>query len=176
MRKTVALASLVAVGLTAGAVLLAQPEKRVSPHETVSEVIGGKKITIEYGRPYKKGREIFGGLVPYGKVWRTGADEATVLTTEADLMIGSLHVPKGSYSLFTIPDKSSWTLVVNKIAKQWGAFKYDESQDLGRVKLTPTTGPEVEQFTISITKADGQKGSLTMKWDKTVVSAPIMVH
>jgi hypothetical protein len=102
--------------------LVAQERKRASPHETTSATIGGKKVTIEYGRPYKKNREIFGGLVPYGEVWRTGADEATVLTTEGDLMIGKLHVPKGTYSLFTVPAKEEWTLVVNKTAKQWGAY------------------------------------------------------
>ena len=176
MRKTVTLLSLVAVGMTAGVVLLAQGQKRVSPHETVTEVFGGKKISIEYGRPYKKGREIFGGLVPFGKVWRTGADEATVLTTEADLMVGSIHVPKGSYSLFTIPDQSSWMLILNKVAKQWGAYKYEESQDLGRTKLEVSQGPEVEQLTIDISKTNNGKGAITMKWDKTIAVAPIMVH
>jgi hypothetical protein len=95
-------------------------EPRLSPHEQTSLTIGGKKITIEYGRPYVKGRKIFGGLEPYGKVWRTGADEATVLTTDADLMIGGLKVPKGSYGLFTLPEASRWTLILNTVAKQWG--------------------------------------------------------
>ena len=76
--------------------------QRKSPHESSSGTIAGKKITIEYGRPYKKGRKIFGGLEPLGKVWRTGADEATTLTTEADLMVGGIHVPAGVYGLFTI--------------------------------------------------------------------------
>ncbi|MEN6535070.1 MAG: DUF2911 domain-containing protein, partial [Bryobacteraceae bacterium] len=121
MRKFILLLSIAAAGVVAVGMLLAQGRNRISPHEQTSATFDGKKVTVEYGRPYKKGREIFGGLVPWDKVWRTGADEATILTSDADLMIGSLHVPKGSYSLFTIPEKQSWTLIVNKVAKQWGA-------------------------------------------------------
>jgi hypothetical protein len=156
--------------------LLAQQEKRASPHEQTSATIGGKKITIEYGRPYKKGRTIFGGLVPFDKVWRTGADEATMLTTEADLMIGKLHVPAGSYSLFTVPGESKWTLIVNKVAKQWGAYKYEEAQNLGTTEMKAASGPAVEQFTISIEAQGDRKGTLKMAWDQTVATAPIIVH
>lgn len=88
-----------------GAVAAAQ-ENRVSPHETVELALNGKKITVTYGRPSMKGRKIVGGLVPYGQVWRTGADEATVLTTEADLTIGTLAVPKGTYTIFTLPSET----------------------------------------------------------------------
>ncbi len=149
---------------------------RASPHETVEATIGGKKITIVYGRPYLKGRKAVGGsLVPYGQVWRTGADEATILTTEADLMIGSLSVPKGSYSLFTLPTEAGWKLIVNKTDKQWGAFKYDEKQDLGRVdmKVGKTSAP-VEQFTISLAKA-GAGGVLKMEWENTSASVDVKV-
>src|SRR5512145_2598141 len=115
MRKVLMLMS--GLGLLLGSAALIQAQRqRVSPHETVSAVIGGKKVTIEYGRPSKKGREIFGKLVPYDQVWRAGADEATTITTEGDLMIGSLHVPAGTYALFTIPTQSEWTLIVNKTA------------------------------------------------------------
>lgn len=176
MRKYFFVLSIVAVCLAAVGMLLAQGRKRISPHEQTSATFEGKKITIEYGRPYKKGREIFGGLVPWDKVWRTGADEATVFTTDAELMIGSLHVPKGTYSLFTIPEQESWTLIVNKVAKQWGAFKYEESQDLGRVKMKVSEGPELEQFTISINNTGGNRGDITMKWNKTVAVVPIMIH
>src|SRR5450432_4164011 len=113
----------------------ASPHDRVSPHDKIQAVLAGKKVTIEYGRPYKKGRTIFGALVPYEQVWRTGADEATTLTTEGDLMIGALRVPKGSYALFTVPGPNAWTLVVSKNAQQWGAFKYDAKEDLGRVPM-----------------------------------------
>lgn len=151
--------------------------QRKSPHESTSGVIAGKKITIEYGRPYKKGRKIFGGLEPLGKVWRTGADEATTLTTEADLMVGEIHVPAGTYSLFTIPDDGKWTLVLNKTAKQWGAFDYDESQDLGRtaMKVSSLDSP-LEQLTITIEPTSGKNGVLKVAWDQTVASADITVH
>ena len=152
-------------------------DQRKSPHESTSGIIAGKKITIEYGRPYKKGRKIFGGLEPLGKVWRTGADEATTLTTEADLMVGGIHVPAGTYGLFTIPDDGKWTLVLNKTAKQWGAFDYDESQDLGRtaMKVSSLDSP-LEQLTITIEPTSGDNGVLKVAWDQTVATVDIMVH
>ena len=165
---------LVSVALSLCTIAWAQ---RKSPHESTSGVIAGKKITIEYGRPYKKGRKIFGGLEPFGKVWRTGADEATTLTTEADLMVGGIHVPAGTYGLFTIPDDGKWTLVLNKTAKQWGAFDYDESQDLGRtaMKVSSLDSP-LEQLTITIEPASGKNGVLKVAWDQTAASADITVH
>ena len=175
MRMTLR-ATLIAT-LTLGlAGLVEAQEKRVSPHESTSATIAGKKITIEYGRPYKKGRKIYGGLVPFGEVWRTGADEATKLTTEADLMVGDMHVAKGTYSLFTIPSEKGWTLILNKVADQWGAFKYDQSQDLGRtpMKVTQRDAP-LEQLSITIESA-GDKGTLKVAWDQTVAAADIMVH
>jgi Protein of unknown function (DUF2911) len=148
-------------------------EKRASPHADVTATLAGKKITVSYGRPYVKGRAIFGGLVPWGEVWRTGADEATKLTTETDVVIGGLKVPKGEYALFTIPTEKQWTLVVNKTAKQWGAFKYDAAQDLGRVPMTvASVAKPVEQFTIEMVPA-GKQVTLTVSWDKTAASVAI---
>ena len=148
-------------------------DKRASPHADVTAVLAGKKITVSYGRPYVKGRAIFGGLVPWGEVWRTGADEATKFTTETDVVIGGLKVPKGEYALFTIPTEKKWTLVLNKTAKQWGAFKYDAAQDLGRAPMTVAglTKP-VEQFTIEMVPA-GKQLTLTLSWDKTTASVAI---
>ena len=165
---------LVSVALSLCTIAWAQ---RKSPHESTSGVIAGKKITVEYGRPYKKGRKIFGGLEAFGKVWRTGADEATTLITEADLMVGEIHVPAGTYGLFTIPDDGKWTLVLNKTAKQWGAFDYDESQDLGRtaMKVSSLDSP-LEQLTITIEPTSGKNGVLKVAWDQTVATADIMVH
>ena len=159
-----------------GAIAWAQSQRK-SPHESTSGTIAGKKITVEYGRPYKKGRKIFGGLEPLGKVWRTGADEATTFTTEADLMVGEIHVPAGTYSLFTIPDDGKWTLVLNKTAKQWGAFEYDQGQDLGRtpMKVSSVDSP-LEQLAISIEPTSGKNGTLKIAWDQTVATADIVVH
>lgn len=152
-------------------------KKPVSPHEEVSATINGKKITISYGRPYKKGRVIFGGLEPWGKVWRTGADEATTLTTDGDLMIGPLHVIAGTYSLFTIPNEKEWTLVLNRTAKQWGAFKYDQAMDYGRAAMTVAKTKEpVEQMTIAMEKKSDHEAVLKVMWDETVASIDVMVH
>jgi Protein of unknown function (DUF2911) len=178
MRTAIRAMLLTAVILGLAAPGWAQAEKkRASPHETTSGVIAGNKITIEYGRPYKKGRDIFGGLEPLGKVWRTGADEATTLTTGKDLMIGDIHVPAGTYGLFTIPDKGKWMLVLNKTAKQWGAFDYDAKQDLGRTAMqVKTLDAPVEQLLIEIVPTGGSDGTLKITWDRTEASVDLMVH
>jgi hypothetical protein len=155
--------------------LNAQQEQRKSPHENTSITLNGNKITITYGRPSLRGRKAVGGsLAPFGQVWRMGADEATKLTTGADLTIGDLKVPKGSYALFTIPENDHWTLIVNKTADQWGAFSYDSSKDLGRtqMKVTKLSSP-VEEFTISLKRASGNSATLTMSWENTQVSTLI---
>ena len=177
MRKTTIAMFCVCFAFGVAGLLLAQGKKRASPHETTSATIGGHKITIEYGRPYKKGRKIFGGLEPFGKVWRTGADEATVLATAADLTIGTLKVPKGSYGLFTIPGQEQWTLVINKVAKQWGAFEYNQSEDVGRAAMkVESLAQPLEQLTIAIEPRDGNQGLLKITWDTTAASVPIVVH
>ncbi|MBI3698067.1 MAG: DUF2911 domain-containing protein [Acidobacteria bacterium] len=156
---------------------LAAQGQRVSPHEQAAATIDAKKITIEYGRPYMKGRKIFGGLEKYGTVWRAGADEATKLTTEADLTIAGLKVPKGSYALFVLLQEPGWKLIVNTVANQWGAFKYDQARDLGRVDMKTThTDAPLEQFTISITPAGPKKGTLKMAWENTVASVDFTVN
>jgi hypothetical protein len=157
--------------VVAASALRAESEKRASPREQVSAVVGGKKVTISYGRPYKKGRPIFGTLVPYGQVWRTGADEATTLTTDGDLQIGTLQVPKGSYGLFTVPGEKEWTLVVNKVSDQWGAYKYEAAKDLGRTPMTASQAKApAEQLTITV---DAKAGQLRVAWDTTVATVPI---
>ena len=138
--------------------------KRVSPHETVSAELGGKTISIVYGRPYLKGRPLR-QLTPIGQVWRLGADEATKITVQEETLIGAIKLLPGSYSLFAIPGSEKWTIIVNKIADQWGAFKYDQSQDLGRfdVKVEKASAP-VEEFTISLEKESGKSAKLTFAW------------
>ena len=155
--------------------LVAQEKKRVSPHETVNATIGDAKITIVYGRPYTKDpktgekRKIWGGLVPYGKVWRLGADEATLLTTDKEIMIGGTAVPAGTYSLFLQPEEAAAKLIVNKQTGQWGT-KYDQSQDLVRIDLKKQTlTTPVDQFTIAV-----EDNALKMSWDNMEYSAPIV--
>ena len=152
---------------------------RVSPHEEVSKVVGGKTITVTYGRPYMKGRKIFGGLEPYGKVWRVGADEATTFTTTGDLMFGSLHVPAGTYAMFVTPGETEWTIILNKVAKTWGAYDYDKNkaQDLGQVTVKADKLPAPhEQLTIAIEPAGEKKATLEIIWEQTRVSVPLQVH
>jgi Protein of unknown function (DUF2911) len=152
------------------AVASAQDKKPLSPPAKAEATLSGKKVTIDYSAPSKRDRKIIGGLVPYGQVWRTGANAATTLTTESDVMIGSLHVPKGKYSLFTIPGEKEWTLIVNKQTGQWGT-NHDAAQDLGRVKMTVSPVKDtVETFVIGIDK------NLTMTWENTRAWVPIMVH
>ena len=169
------LSAVLATTLIAAGTLTAQ-EKRKSPHETVSATVAGKTISISYGRPYLKGRKAVGGaLVPYGQVWRMGADEATKLTTDTDLMIGDLKVPKGSYSLFILAEKDKWTLIVNKTADQWGAFNYNQSQDLGRVPMRTNSSPSpAEQFTITLAEAQNMV-TLHLAWENVEASVPIKV-
>lgn len=172
MMKAIAIAAASIAALALVATTHAE-DKRASPHAEVTATLAGKKITVSYGRPYVKGRAIFGGLVPWGQVWRTGADEATTFTTEADLVIGGLKVPKGEYALFTVPTEKQWTLVLNKTAKQWGAFSYDAAQDFGRAPMTvASVAKPVEQFTIEMVPA-GKRLTLKLSWDKTVASVAI---
>jgi len=175
------LLAITALAFGAAVCASAQPAKKapLSPHETVTAQIGGKTVTITYGRPYMKGRKIYGGLVPFDKVWRTGADEATTFTTDGDLMLGSLHVPAGTYALFTIPGESEWTVILNKVAKTWGAYDYEKNkgEDLGQTKAkVEKTGSSVEQLTLAIEPGSGSHGTLSIIWETTRVTVPIMVH
>ena len=144
--------------------------KRPSPHDTAEVTLKNKKITIEYGRPFLKGRKVGQELAPYGKVWRTGADEATALNTEVDLNIGGIKVPAGKYTLYTLPSEGTWKLIINKQTGQWGT-KYDESQDLARVDMKKSALPQsVEQFTISFDKKNDTTAELNLEWENTRVS------
>jgi len=147
-----------------------------SPHEEHTWKFGTKTISVTFGRPSKKGRVIFGTTEAFNKVWRFGADEATILKTDTDLMIGSLHVPKGSYSLYSIFTDKDQTLIVNKQLGQWG-LSYDQAQDLGRVpmKLTKSTTP-TEMFTIAIDKKSDSGGTFKFMWDDRVGTADLMIH
>jgi hypothetical protein len=147
--------------------------KRPSPHDSVEVTLKGKKITIDYGRPYLKGRKVGQELAPYGKVWRTGADEATALNTEIDLNIGGVKVPAGKYTLYTLPSEGTWKLIINKQTGQWGT-KYDESQDLARVDMKKSALPQsVEQFTISFDKKNENTANLNLDWENTRVSVEV---
>jgi hypothetical protein len=154
--------------------LFAEDKPRVSPHETVNATVDGAKITIVYGRPYTKDpksgekRKIWGTLVPYDKVWRLGADEATLLTTDKDITIGGTAVAAGTYSLYLWPTAAGAKLIVNKQTGQWGT-KYDEKQDLVRIDMKKAAADKpVDQFTIAV---DG--GMLKLMWEEMQYSSSI---
>lgn len=156
---------------------------QLSPRDSVKATIGGAHVAVNYGRPGKRGRTVFGpegkAVVPWGQVWRTGANQATALTTDADLVIGGVTVPAGSYTLFSIPSPSGWKLIINRQTGQWGT-EYDAQQDLARVDMTTATLPSpVERFTIAIEPATGaanaQSGVLALRWDTTQATVPFTV-
>lgn len=167
-------ALLIAASVSPG---IAQQKPRVSPPGTASASIGGHEITITYHRPYAKGRQIVGNLIPMGQVWRLGANEATKLTTPVDIEINGLKVPAGSYSLFMLlEEEQPPKLIVNKVADQWGAFKYDASQDLGRVVIDGERElPHLEQFTITLESTGEKTGRVTFAWGDGKASAGIRV-
>ena len=163
--------------VAASPLAFAQEPKRVSPHETVSVDLNGKTISITYGRPSLKGRKMLGAENPYGKVWRLGADEATKLTVSSKTIVNNaLELAPGSYSLFAIPYSDHWTMIVNKVAEQWGAFKYEETEDLGRfdLKVKHLDSP-VEEFTITLTKEGDNTAGATFAWGDASVSTTFKV-
>jgi hypothetical protein len=151
-----------------------QEKKRVSPPaQAQCKFSDGKTLTINYSSPRAKGRKIFGDLVPYGEVWRTGANEATTFVTTANLSVGGKDVPAGNYTIFTVPAADKWTLIVNKKTGEWGIpYKY-ESDELLRtdMKVSPSSSP-VENFTIALNSMGGNC-TLNMSWENTQASVDI---
>ena len=143
----------------------------LSPADSVRVSVGPASVAINYQRPSVRGREIFGGpVVPWGTVWRTGANSATGLTTDRDLMVGGVRVPAGSYTLWTIPNRDSWQLIINKQTGQWGTV-YNQDQDLARIPMTVERSvTPVEQFAIAI-----DSGRLSLAWDTTRAWVPITI-
>ncbi len=147
-----------------------------SPVGKVEQRVGFTDVAVVYGRPGVKGRKVFGELEPWGKVWRTGANSATTISFGTDVKFGGTDVPAGKYSLFTIPEKGEWTIILNKAADQWGAYNYDEKQDQVRVTVKPTATPElVETFEISLRNVTDSSANLVLEWDKTRVSVALGV-
>lgn len=160
--------------LLLAAVAACSPEKdpaekpvRPSPPAVVTGAAGATEFTIRYSRPSMKGRKVFGGLVPYGQVWRTGANEATTFTVQQPVRVQGQPLPAGTYSLFTIPAPKEWTIIFNRTPNQWGAYEYQPTDDVLRVKATPApTTRTLEQFLITADKA----GQVTLGWEDTQVS------
>jgi len=158
--------------LLAATLLFPQEQKkkkqRPSPPMATSTAINGKVITINYSSPSMKGRKIFGGLEPFGKVWRAGANEATALHTDADIVLGDLTVPAGDYTLFVeLVSAGAWNLIVSKETGQWG-LAYKADKDLGRTKMNVTKVAPVESYTVTLSP-----NSLKLEWEETSASVPL---
>ncbi|MDB5260990.1 MAG: hypothetical protein JWQ14_271 [Adhaeribacter sp.] len=164
-------------GLLAGLFLfcsfaaLAQETKvPASPPATATGKIGNADVTVKYSSPSVKGRKVWGELVPYGQVWRTGANEATTITFSKDVTVEGQPLKAGTYALFTIPTENEWTIVFNKTTKQWGAFKYQQAEDALRVKVKPTkSGAMNERMKIDVTPKGKNAGLVTIMWENVAV-------
>ncbi|MCB0819531.1 MAG: DUF2911 domain-containing protein [Bacteroidetes bacterium] len=149
----------------------AKKDERPSPPKTTAATVGDLSITINYSQPGVKGRKIFGELVPFGKIWRTGANEATTVEVSRDCKVGGSFLKAGKYALFTIPGADEWTIIFNSVPDQWGAYKYDESKDALRFKVKPQQTKELTErldFTIASDKTGN--GTVTLKWENTSVT------
>ncbi len=141
--------------------------KRPSPPAEVKQMVEQTTVQINYSQPAVKEREVWGGLVPYGKIWRTGANEATTFEVSDDVKIEGQSLPAGKYALFTIPDKEEWTIIFNSEAGQWGAYNYDVDKDVLRVKVKPVKSPKfMERMTFDISK----KGKVSLMWENIEVA------
>ncbi len=175
MRKIIAICLFLAVSLPLAAQTPPPALKlpRVSQHQVVMQTVGLTDIKIDYSRPAVKGRAIWGGLVPYDKVWRTGANEATQISFSDDVTINGQALPKGTYSLHTIPGKDSWTVIFNKTAQQWGSFNYKEADDALRVTVKPEKAPFHELMEFDFPQVTGDSAVVAIRWEN--LSVPFTV-
>ncbi|UOQ54351.1 DUF2911 domain-containing protein [Hymenobacter cellulosivorans] len=161
---TLLLVSLLSASLSQAQTTPAAPAAKpapASPAATATGKVGGANVTIKYSSPSVKGRQIYGGLVPYGQVWRAGANEATTVEFSKDVTVQGKKLPAGTYAFFVIPTEKDWTVIFNKTAKQWGAYKYDEKQDALRVTATPRKAATMaESLAYDVTK-DG----IVLRWE-----------
>lgn len=181
MKRAFLILGLLMVLVVTGAILWWYNTKSHSPETSVAFEDGGLKISISYNRPYKKGRLIFGGLVPYGKTWRTGANEATTFETNQDLLIEGKKLPKGKYSLWTVPQETSWQVIFNTSIPPWGIDVMKDGQAARDpdgneviVEIPVMDSPkEIEQFTITVEKS-ADVIEMVLMWDRTLVAVPIV--
>lgn len=147
-----------------------------SSTQSVEQELGISKITLNYARPNSKERKIFGSLVPYDQVWRTGANNATSITFSDEVIIDGKNIPAGTYGLFTIPGKKEWTIILNKNSKQWGSYAYDEKDDLLRFQVKPQSVKTAQEtFSISFPEVTEKSAKINISWEKTAVGFDILV-
>jgi hypothetical protein len=177
MRRALTIGSFVLVAVAVAAIAIharQDKSKRPSPPATAKcDLAAGKSITVDYSSPRAKGRKIFGDVVPYGEPWRTGANEATTFVTTADLMVGGQHVPAGKYTIFTIPNKDKWTLIISKKTGEWGIPYPGADSDLVRADMNASaTSTPVENFTIAFDKG-AKDCTLRIEWENTRATVAI---
>jgi hypothetical protein len=166
MRKTLVAALLL---LTATGALAQVRSPRPSPKASLMQNVGLTEITINYNRPGVKGRQIWGALVPYDKVWRTGANEATTIEFSDDVWINGNKLAKGLYSLHTIPTTGAWTVIFNSVAEQWGSYSYDAAKDALRIQVTPETADHREWMSFEIPEMTTDTAKIVLRWEKVAV-------
>lgn len=142
---------------------------RISPKAGVMQVVGFTEVNIVYSRPGVKGRKIWDGLVPYNKVWRAGANEATTISFSTDVEVEGKKLPAGKYGFFAIPSDNEWTLIFNKVADQWGAFEYNEAQDILRIKVKPEKSNFHEWLVYTVTKTGEDSAVIALEWENMKV-------
>lgn len=176
MRKTILIMAVLAIaiplcGQQAQAPQIQMP--RLSPKSSVMQTVGLTDVTITYSRPSVKGRQIWGALVPYDKVWRTGANEATTISVSDDVTVNGQALPKGTYSLHTIPGKDQWTIIFNNVANQWGSFNYDATKDALRVTAKPEKAPFTETMTFEVPSVSADQATVVLRWENLAVPLTI---
>ena len=181
LNKTAITAAAVASGALLASGALADTGKlefpAPSPSCKIKQRIGITDVEIEYSRPSVKGRQIFGTVVPFGAVWRTGANAATKLVFSTPVKLNGNEIPAGTYALMTIPGKDEWTVIINKGSEQWGSYKYDEKSDVVRFKVKPVKlADAVETFTIDFDQIRDDSANIDLAWDKTEVPIQLQVE
>ncbi|MBT8377774.1 MAG: DUF2911 domain-containing protein [Ignavibacteria bacterium] len=171
------LAFILLIGLLTKTIAQNGEEVRISPKAVVEQTVGLTDITIEYSRPGVKGRTIWGGLVPYNVVWRAGANEATKFTFEKEVKINGKKLTSGSYSFFAIPTKNSWIIIFNKVADQWGAFEYNDTEDALRIEVEPEENDDSweEWLAYSFTKTSDKTAVVRLEWERLKVPFTVEV-
>ncbi|HEX7708986.1 MAG TPA: DUF2911 domain-containing protein [Thermoanaerobaculia bacterium] len=142
---------------------------RPSPKASLTQAVGITDITINYNRPGVRGRQIWGGLVPYDQVWRTGANEATTISFSNDVVIDGQKLPKGMYSLHTIPGREEWTVIFNSVAEQWGSYSYDAANDKLRIKVKPQQADFREWLSFDLNEMTTDTAKIAIRWDRIAV-------
>ncbi len=173
--STAVLAAVLATALLAPAAHAQLKLPRVSPAATVTQTIGLTDLTVAYCRPGVKGRVIWGDLVPYDTPWRTGANEATRFTTTDPIQFGGKELAAGTYSLFTIPGKDEWIVVINSEKDLWGAYEYKPEKDVMRVTVKPTVVEPQEWMEFTFEDLTANSANLVLRWEKLRVAVPVVV-